>query len=153
MPSRWSQTCPGAADALSGRGTGRHPPRRPTTLLTAGARTLQAWRVRGSAQAFNPPELFNLAAAPAFGGVRVRGLSAHVPRGARSLAKPGHAEWQSGCGHVAASVETDQRYMDVAGSRPSEGARRARRVVRGAVTAMALERGARDALEKRERTH
>ena len=60
-----------------------------------------------------------------------------------SLAKPGHAEWQSGCGFVAASVETDQRYMDVAGFAPVDGGGAIALAAssEGAVTAMALERG------------
>jgi hypothetical protein len=57
-----------------------------------------------------------------------------------SLVKAGHAEWTKGCGFVAASVESDQRYMDVAGFVPvaGGGAVALAATSEGAVSAMAL---------------
>ena len=121
------------------------PPPLSYTLLTVGAKeVLQAWRVSweraGSGSGAHPAAAPNSAAASGVRGWRLR-TSLVAARG--SLAKPGHAEWQSGCGFVAASVETDQRYMDVAGFAPVDGGGAIALAAssEGAVTAMALERG------------
>ena len=133
------------------------PPPPSYTLLTAGAKeVLQAWRVSWERAGFQPVESsFNPAAAPrsAASGVRGWRLRTSLVAARGSLAKPGHAEWQSGCGFVAASVETDQRYMDVAGFAPVDGGGAIALAAssEGAVTAMALERGARDASREASR--
>ena len=119
------------------------PPPLSYTLLTVGAKeVLQAWRVswERAGSGSHPAAAPNSAAASGVRGWRLR-TSLVAARG--SLAKPGHAEWQSGCGFVAASVETDQRYMDVAGFAPVDGGGAIALAAssEGAVTAMALERG------------
>ena len=109
------------------------------TLLTVGAKeVLHAWRVSweraGSASASAA------AGTPPASAWRLR-TSLLATRG--SLVKPGHAEWTKGCGFVAASVASDQRYMDVAGFAPLAGGPAVALAAssEGAVAAMALERG------------
>lgn len=107
-------------------------------LLTAGAKeVLHAWRVS-----------WERASAPGSGSAWRLRTSLVATRG--SLVKAGHAEWTKGCGFVAASVESDQRYMDVAGFVPVAGGGAVALVAssEGAVSAMALER--RDATLSRE---
>ena len=116
------------------------PPPPSYTLLTAGAKeVLHAWRVSweraGSASASAA------AGTPPASAWRLR-TSLLATRG--SLVKPGHAEWTKGCGFVAASVASDQRYMDVAGFAPVSGGGAVALAAssEGAVAAMALERSA-----------
>ena len=98
------------------------PPPPSYTLLTAGAReVLQAWRVSWGRAGFRPVGgSFNPAAAPRSAASGVRGWRLRPLVAARgSLAKPGHAGGRAGAS--AASVETDQQYMDVAGFAPVDG--------------------------------
>ena len=111
------------------------PPSPPSyILLTAGAKeVLHAWRVSWERAS---------APAPASGsgsGVAWR-LRTSLVATRGSLVKAGHAEWTKGCGFVAASVESDQRYMDVAGFVPvaGGGAVALAATSEGAVSAMAL---------------
>jgi WD repeat-containing protein 6 len=119
-----------------GSSSSSDPPSSPLSyiLLTAGAKeVLHAWRVSWERAS---------APAPASGsgsGVAWR-LRTSLVATRGSLVKAGHAEWTKGCGFVAASVESDQRYMDVAGFVPvaGGGAVALAATSEGAVSAMAL---------------
>ena len=130
---------PPASDAGSSSSSDPPPEGPPSyILLTAGAKeVLHAWRVS-----------WERASAPGSGSAWRLRTSLVATRG--SLVKAGHAEWTKGCGFVAASVESDQRYMDVAGFVPVAGGGAVALVAssEGAVSAMALER--RDATLSRE---
>ena len=105
------------------------------TLLTVGAKeVLHAWRV-----SWERAGASGCAASASTWRLRT---SLMATRG--SLVKPGHAEWTKGCGYVAASVASDQRYMDVAGFAPVSGGGAVALAAssEGAVAAMALERSA-----------
>ena len=87
-------------------------------LLTAGAKeVLHAWRVAWSplrsSRERDVDDERGVSAVPAEWELRV---SLVATRGA--LEKEGHATWKKGCVSVAASVASDQRYMDVAGFVP-----------------------------------
>ena len=122
---------PPASDAGSSSSSDPPPEGPPSyILLTAGAKeVLHAWRVS-----------WERASAPGSGSAWRLRTSLVATRG--SLVKAGHAEWTKGCGFVAASVESDQRYMDVAGFVPVAGGGAVALVAssEGAVSAMALER-------------
>jgi len=119
---------PGALGAGSRVG-GAHPPRS-YLLLTAGAKeVLMAWRVAwvyneggksgsgGGGDGGGDGSGGSGSSSGSCGGWELR-TSLVASRG--QLTKRGHVEWRKGCGSVAASTESDQRFMAVTGFFPME---------------------------------
>lgn len=96
-------------------------------LLSAGAKeVLHAWRVAWvKSVCSNSDSSWHLR------------TSLVATRG--TLIKQNHTEWKKGCGFVAASVESDQRFMDVTGIMSVNGCVALTASSSGAVTAMTLD--------------